>query len=103
MRQATVKRLQKKGHWRDVPLQMPTQTSTGFDSKVAELEGVKPVPQLPADQLHTIYECYCELDEGIPSRLVTTCQVMAPPSAPKITRGVTMSAWTMPRPIVSAT
>src|SRR5450755_2586484 len=45
----------------------------------------------------------CELDDGIPSRCVKICQTMAPASAPKITREVTTSASTMPRPTVSAT
>src|SRR5665213_1168553 len=45
----------------------------------------------------------CELDEGIPSRLVMTCQVIAPDSAPKITRASITLACTMPRPTVSAT
>src|ERR1043166_411294 len=45
----------------------------------------------------------CELDEGMPSRLVITCQDSAPVSAARMTRGVTISASTMPRPTVSAT
>src|SRR6185312_14656506 len=45
----------------------------------------------------------CELDEGMPSRLVMICQVMAPLSAPKMTRASITLAWTMPRPTVSAT
>src|ERR1019366_1001245 len=45
----------------------------------------------------------CELDDGIPSRWVKICQTIAPASAPKITRELTTSASTIPRPTVSAT
>ena len=45
----------------------------------------------------------CELLEGMPSRQVMTFQTMAPISAPKITRGSTTSAPTMPVPTVWAT
>ena len=45
----------------------------------------------------------CELDDGMPSRLVMICQTMAPVSAPKMTRASMMLASTMPRPTVSAT
>ncbi len=45
----------------------------------------------------------CELDDGMPSRCVKICQTIAPASAPKITRELTTSASTMPRPTVSAT
>src|SRR5450759_2771195 len=45
----------------------------------------------------------CELEDGIPSRCVRTCQTIAPASAPKITCALTTSASTMPRPTVSAT
>src|SRR5512143_2146319 len=45
----------------------------------------------------------CELDEGIPSRCVAICQTIAPANAPKITRELTTSASTIPRPTVSAT
>ncbi len=41
--------------------------------------------------------------DGMPNRQVTTFQVMAPLSAPKITRGSTSFASTTPLPIVSAT
>ena len=64
MRQSVVKRLQKIGHWLDVSLTMPTQTPTATDQTIADIEGTQTVPSLPADQLHTIYECYCELDDG---------------------------------------
>lgn len=64
MRQTTVKRLQAIGHWRKVALVMPNEVPTPTDQTVAEIQGTTPMPQLPADQQHTIYECYCELDDG---------------------------------------
>lgn len=63
-RQNVVKRLQNAGHWRDIPLVIPTTSATGMDRKVADVEGIDPMPRLPADQLHTIYETYTELDVG---------------------------------------
>ena len=45
----------------------------------------------------------CELDDGIPKYQVIRFQLIAPISAPKITRGSTIAVSTMPRPIVSAT
>lgn len=64
MRQALVKRLQKQGHWRDVPLVQPTENATPTERTIGEIQGTQPVPQLPADHRHEIYECYCELDQG---------------------------------------
>lgn len=63
-RQAMVKRLQKIGHWRECTLNMPTPDITPTDRNIGENEGVKPAPERPEDQQHTIYECYCELDDG---------------------------------------
>ena len=45
----------------------------------------------------------CELDDGMPKYQVIRFQLIAPISAPKITRGSTIAASTMPRPTVSAT
>lgn len=64
MRQATVKRMMAIKHWRKVSLVQPTQTPSSTDQNIAMLQGVQAVPQLPADHLHEIYECYCELDNG---------------------------------------
>jgi hypothetical protein len=63
MRQLTVKRLQKIGHWRNVALVLPTTTPTPMDRKIAETEGIRVGQDLPESQLHTIYECYTDLDE----------------------------------------
>jgi hypothetical protein len=64
-RQAIVRRLQMSGHWRDVPLVKPTYRPSATDEAIAAVEGVKATQELPADHLHTIYECYTECDEGI--------------------------------------
>ena len=63
--------------------------------------GKPPAAAIPAPTRPPISAC--ELDDGMPSRLVMTCQVIAPVSAPKMMRASTMFASTMPRPTVSAT
>lgn len=63
-RQSVVKRLQVIGHWRKVQLVVPTTQPTPMDRKIAEVEGIKVTNHLPEDQLHTIYECYCEMGQG---------------------------------------
>lgn len=63
-RHSMVLRLQKTKHWRDVPLISPNQAPTPTDQTVAQIEGVKAVPDIPADHRHTIYECYTELSTG---------------------------------------
>lgn len=64
MRQSVLKRMQLAGWYRkDVVLSTPTMTSQDpVQQKEAEVVGLVPTPQLPADYPHTIYECYCELD-----------------------------------------
>lgn len=64
MRQATVKRMQAAKVWLDITLTQPMQGATITEQSEGEITGVRTIPQLPADQLHTIYECYCELDDG---------------------------------------
>jgi hypothetical protein len=64
MSQAMVRRLQKNKHWRDIELTQPTPQATSMDQKIGEVEGVRPIPTLPEDMPHTIYECYCELEAG---------------------------------------
>lgn len=64
MRQPLVKRLMKIGYWRDVQLTLPTTQLNPMDKKIAQSEGINPMPLLTEDQQHTIYECYAELDAG---------------------------------------
>lgn len=67
MRQSVVQRMmsEKVGQWRKVGLVQPTQTATPTERTIGMIEGVQVVPQLPADHMHEIYECYCELDDGV--------------------------------------
>src|SRR5690348_8049238 len=62
---------------------------------------LKPALAMPAPMSPPIRAC--ELEAGMPIDHVMTSQAMAPTSAPKITRGVTMSPSMMPVPIVCAT
>jgi hypothetical protein len=62
MRHADVKRMQWKGIWLDRGLGQPTDQPTRIEEIVARTEGIRARIDIPADQLHTIYECSCELD-----------------------------------------
>lgn len=64
VRQATVRRLQRIGWWRDVALIEPSPQATSTEQTIGAIEGIRPIPSLPADYPHMIYECYCELDDG---------------------------------------
>lgn len=63
-RQAVLRRLQRIGWWRDVGLVEPTAEATSSEQTIGGIEGIRPIPSLPADFPHHIYECYCELDDG---------------------------------------
>lgn len=69
-RQATMKRLQAMGHYRDVTLAHPTGRTTDTEVAIAEQEGIAPAPQLPEDFEHLVYECYCEVGSGTNSSLI---------------------------------
>lgn len=62
MRNADVRRLMWMGHWLNQPLVQPTDSPTGIEETIGQVEGIRPGPELPADHRHTIYECYCDLD-----------------------------------------
>lgn len=63
MRPSTLKRMQLCGSYRDVDLpQTGYQTPDVVRREIAEMQGMRAVPQLPQDQDYLIYECYCELD-----------------------------------------
>lgn len=64
MRQSTVKRLQKQGHYRDVSLVTPTEQPTPTETKVAQNQGINIQPQLTEDHRHLIYECLTESEAG---------------------------------------
>jgi hypothetical protein len=63
-RQAVLRRLQRIGWWRDVSMVEPAPEATSSEETIAGIEGIRAIPQLPADYRHHIYECYCELDDG---------------------------------------
>lgn len=69
-RQATMRRLQTIGHYRDVVLSHPTGKVTDTEIAIAEQEGIAPSPQLPEDFEHLVYECYCEIGSGTNSSLI---------------------------------
>lgn len=64
LRQATMRRMQVSGAYRDVPLVQPTGQVTDTERSIGEIEGVNPMPQLPQDFEHLVYECHCELGSG---------------------------------------
>jgi hypothetical protein len=64
MRQAVMKRLQKSGFYRELPLETPNPEADQGESKIRELEGTQ-VPSgtaLPQDAVHKLYESYIEVD-----------------------------------------
>ena len=62
MRQATMKRMQILGVYRNIELSTPVQVLNQLQEKTAEVTGMDANRQRPEDQDYTIYECYCELD-----------------------------------------
>lgn len=63
MTQATMKRMQFVGAYRDVALAMPdNQGSTPLDVKQKQQQGLAAQPTRPQDQQYTVYECHTFLD-----------------------------------------
>lgn len=62
MSKGLVRRLQKAKVYRKVDLGMPIETPTIVEQKVAEISNIQLNTKLPEDHMHTIYECYVELD-----------------------------------------
>lgn len=63
MTQATMKRMQYVGAYRDVPLHMPeSQSSTSLDVKQKQQQGLAANPTRPKDQQYLVYECHTFLD-----------------------------------------
>lgn len=63
MRPSVLRRMQLAGAYRDINLgAQPQVTPNTVEAKTAEVQGFSPTLQRPEDQLHTIYECYVELD-----------------------------------------
>jgi hypothetical protein len=61
MRQGTMRRMQVGGHYRDIPLGLPSGQATETEMAVAEAEGVAASPTMPEDYEYTVYECSSEL------------------------------------------
>ncbi len=79
MSKSLVRRLQKAKFYRKVDLGQAVEQPTIVEQKVAEVQNIQITSKLPADYLHTIYECYVELDipgydegDGIPLPYVVT-------------------------------
>lgn len=72
MRPSTLKRMQILNVYRDVPIGIPTQSSSqnAVDQAKANIAGVQPQAPDPRDADHELYECYCELilDEFAPDQ-----------------------------------
>lgn len=62
MQQTTFKRMQLVGVYRDIPIQLPDANINAFDAAVARSQGVNLNVTRPEDQVHTIYECYADVD-----------------------------------------
>lgn len=63
MTQATMKRMQYVGAYRDVTLAMPdSQGATPLDVKQKQQQGLAAQPTRPQDQQYTVYECHTFLD-----------------------------------------
>lgn len=63
MTQATMRRMQYEGAYRDVHLGLPqTPQQTPLDVKQKNQQGLSPQPTRQKDQSYTVYECHCFLD-----------------------------------------
>lgn len=58
---STMRRLQKRGVYLDVPLVHPTGESSQTEIIIGESEGISPTPTLPRDYEHVVFQCHCEL------------------------------------------
>lgn len=79
MSRSLVRRLQKDKVYRKVDLGQAVEQPTIVETKVAEVQNIQITNKLPNDYLHTIYECYVELDipgydegDGIPLPYIVT-------------------------------
>jgi len=62
MSQATVRRMQIAGAYRDIDLSVPDEEVTELDRKVASTQGVSKNSNRPEDIDPTILECHCDYD-----------------------------------------
>ena len=64
VRKSVVRRLQKMGVYRDIELVAPTGQTSRAEIEIGQTEGVAPLPSLPRDYQHVIWEGSVELGEG---------------------------------------
>lgn len=62
MNQATMKRMQLSGQYRNIPLSQPTDQNDENERKVKSIQGIQTGSKLPSDYRYTIYETYVECD-----------------------------------------
>lgn len=62
MTQATMKRMQLSGNYRDIPLITPEENSNPNEIHVKNIEGIQTSSKLPQDERYEIYESYVEYD-----------------------------------------
>lgn len=79
MSRGLVRRLQRDKVYRKVDIGQAVEQPTIVETKVAEVQNIQISNKLPSDYMHTIYECYIELDipdyddgDGIPLPYVVT-------------------------------
>lgn len=76
MRQSVMRRMQVKGHYLDIELVQPSGEVTETERSIADLEGIAPSPQLPADFQHYVYECSCELGSTAVMNLIGDLSIL---------------------------
>lgn len=62
---SVMRRLQVSGYYRDIPLVQPTGETSNTEVTTGETVGIVATPTLLRDFEHTVYECSCELGEGL--------------------------------------
>ena len=68
--QSMMRRLQVMGHYLDIPLAHPTGITSNTELVIGEVQGTTPMPQLPRDFDHTVFESCCELGSGTAHDLI---------------------------------
>ena len=64
VRKSIVRRMQKAGEYLDIALVAPTGQTSLAEIEIGQTEGVSPMPSLPRDYQHVIWEGSVELGEG---------------------------------------
>ena len=69
VRQSVMRRLQVSGHYLDVALVAPAGKASTTEITIGETQGTSPLPALPRDYEHTVYECSTDLGSGTTAEL----------------------------------